>query len=63
MTRIKELIRKRDELKSELNMIQHELAHEVFNYKGTLQDALKDRLVRLNFAAPAGFYNSLKEKD
>jgi hypothetical protein len=59
---INELILKRDDLKSELRHIDHELADAVLRYEGTLQDALKDRLVRLNFSAPVGFYKYLHKK-
>ena len=61
-TEIQELIGRQDELKSELRDIQHELCHKVMSFQGTLQEALRARIVKLNFAAPAGFYRMIRDQ-
>jgi len=60
--KIRELLDKERELRSELNHVRHDLTMEVMNYDGSLQDALADGLVRLNFPAPSGFYRSIRRK-
>ena len=59
---IKELIDRQFDLKHELRAIQGELGNMVMHYEGSLQDALKEGLVRLNFPAPPGFYSNLRNK-
>lgn len=58
---IKELIDKQQELKFELKDVQHRLADMVMDYKGSLQEALESKLVRLNFPAPPGFYRLFRK--
>ena len=57
---IKELINRQQELKFELRNVQNELCSKVEYYEGSLREALKTGLVRLNFPAPSGFYKYLK---
>lgn len=60
MTRIEELIGEQEDLKGRLRHVQQQLTDEVMQFQGTLRDALEMQLVRLNFAAPAGFHRHLK---
>jgi len=58
---IQDLITKRNELREELRMIDHELASAVLTFKGSIEDALKAGIVRLNFTAPSGFYEHIRK--
>lgn len=57
--RIMDLIGKRNILKQELRDVEYSLCEAVMNYEGTVQEALRTGLLRLNFAAPAGFKRAL----
>lgn len=59
-SKIKELIDRQQDLKFELKDIQSKLCTEVERYEGSLREALRDGIVRLNFPAPSGFYKYLK---
>ena len=61
-TEMQELINRQSELKGELREVQHELCHKVMRFQGTLQEALKLRIVKLNFAAPAGFHRMIRDQ-
>jgi len=54
------LTKKQDKVKLKLKEIQVLLMEEVENYEGTLYEALKSGLVRLNFCAPPGLYKLFK---
>ena len=60
--RIKRLIGKRLELQQELREVDYRLASEVLDYEGSLQEALLDGLVKLNFAKPRQFERILRER-
>lgn len=61
MTEIEELIEKQKELKQELHTVQHKLCYQIIRFQGTLQEALKMRIIKLNFATPPGFNRILKD--
>ena len=58
---IQEVLARRCQLKDELRELDHDLTSHVLKFEGSLKDALKAGLVRLNFPAPTGFYRHLKE--
>ena len=60
--RANELTIKISEAKQVIRDCTFELADIIMRYDGTLQQALKDGLVRLNFPAPPGFYRHLHSK-
>ena len=62
MNNIEKLIEEQNELKNELNNTQRKLISEVEQFDGTLREALSLGLVKLNFAVPAGYYRSLRDK-
>ena len=55
------LMRKRD-LQDEIRRIDHELVDVINHFEGSLIDALKMGLIRLNFTAPPGFRQFLNSK-
>lgn len=61
MKELDKLLYEYEEVKRAKREIEHQLTDLVIRYDGTLKDALKDGLVRLNFAAPPGFKHYLKE--
>jgi len=42
---------------------EQQLTDLVLNFDGSVRDALREGLVRLNFPAPAGFYRHIRTKD
>ena len=61
-SRLNEMLAKRDELKDKIRDIDRGLADMVLSYEGSVEDALRDGLIRLNFQAPAGFYKFIHRK-
>lgn len=59
--KIKELIDRQDELVSELRGVRSVLCSEIEQYEGSLREALKTGLVKLNFPAPPGFNKYLRQ--
>lgn len=60
-SRVDELLEQRRILKMNLEEIDFKLLRELETYEGTVMQAVKDGLVRLNFAAPSGFYRMLRK--
>lgn len=58
---IDKLLMDKRELQDSIRQIDHKLCNFVSRFDGKLIDALKIGLVRLNFAAPAGFMRHLRE--
>ena len=56
-----DLIQKREDLKTEIRIVEKELTDHIVHFDGTLVEALRLRLIRLNFAAPSGFLKYLQE--
>ena len=48
------------EIKFEKRDLEQRLADIVMEYEGSVQKALEDGLVRLNFQAPPGYYKILR---
>lgn len=59
---ITELLIHRNDVKAELREVDQKLASIVMSYEGSLQEALRDGLVRLNFPASSGFYQYLRKR-
>jgi len=57
---ITSVIERINEIKSEKRELEIKLTDIVLNYEGSVQEALKDGLVRLNFSTYPGFYRFLK---
>lgn len=57
---IRDLIDKKDEIKDELRRVEYQLAEQLYNFKGTVKEALQARLIRANFSTPPGFYKHFK---
>jgi len=55
-----ELKHQRQELTHRIDVLDSELARIVLNYEGTLIEALRDGIIRLNFKAPANFYTKIR---
>lgn len=60
--RIDKLISEEANLKSELSIVRRELTEVVLSYKGTIQEAIGEGLIRLNFPAPPGLYKHIRRK-
>jgi len=59
---IKKLIETIQEAKMMKRETEYELCHIIETFDGTLNEALKIGLVRLNFSAPPGFRRGLRHK-
>ena len=57
---IDNIIERIREIKFEKRDLEHKLVDIVMSYKGSVQEALEDGLVRLNFPAPPGYYKFLR---
>ena len=60
--KISKLLEDISDAKMIIHQSTHELADLVLRFDGTIEDALRLGIVRLNFTAPAGFYKHLHSK-